>query len=139
MYKIKEHNVPIDITFREALTVLPKRGINILNLLDQDNAASTLQVLLMNDEKMLDLWQYYVNNAGHDAEKLLDDLTPENFRSFKKELWEAVVNFSDPQVQGGLRQMKKMLEEEIAKAFQPQNLKKQFLATAENAESSPGN
>lgn len=131
MYEILGRKIPITITFRDALTIYPNRGLKILNILDSNNAQETLQTLLLNDEIMLDLWKHYIAENNIDEDEALDALDRDNFQKFKNEVWNAVVNFSDPQMQGALREIKKLLEQELANQLQPKNLRKSFSDTVE--------
>jgi len=135
MYEILGRKINIVITFRDAINIYPKRGLPILNILSDNNAQETLQTVMLNDQKMLDLWYYYLQENNIDEDKALDELTRENFMEFKKEVWEAIVNFSEPQMRGALIEMKKMFNEEITKALQPKNFKKAFLAMQAESES----
>ena len=135
MYECCGIRIPITINWQEALTVYPNRGLRILNLLDQNNAPQLMQTLMFDDEKMIELWKYHIAEHNIDEQIALAKMTRQEFTSYKKEVWEAIVNFSDAQIQGTLREMMKQFKEQVSIQLQPKNLRKAFSDTAEKLDS----
>lgn len=131
-FKFKNSKIPIEITFKEAYKLLPKYEIHILGLLVDNNIVTTLQTILTDDLKVLGLWYEFIkDHTTGSFEDLVDELTAEDFKSFKEALWAAIVNFTDPQLRPALVKGREEVEREIAKTLKNLKFSNQSLDTVD--------
>ncbi len=96
-FKFKNTEFKIRITYGNALSVYKEKfGINLLSLFEEDNLNNFISTIHLNDEKMLEIWWYYVSEKFTDYDEALQELTPDSMAEFKGALWAAVINFFDP-------------------------------------------
>ena len=131
-FKFKNDKIPIEITFKEAFKLLPKYNIHILGLLVDNNIVNTLQTIITDDLKMLGLWYEFVkNHTTLTFDDAVDELTAEDFKSFRDGLWNAIVNFTDPQLRPALVKGREEVEREIAKTLKNLKFSSQSLDTVD--------
>jgi len=121
-FTFKQEKIPLTISFKEAYKLLPKYDIHILGLLVDNNITTTLSTILTDDLKMLGLWyEFMKDHTARPFEDLIDDLSAQDFKSFKDAFWSAIVNFTDPQLRPALVKGREEVERELAKTLR--NLK----------------
>lgn len=98
-FEFKGKEYPIKISYWEAITVLPEKfGISLTKVFtDGDAATETMQNLVLDDEKTLELaWFYIEPTAAFDKEDFYKQITGKDLEQFREDFWSAVVNFSGP-------------------------------------------
>lgn len=130
-FELNKIKYPIEINYFESIKVLPQKfGVSLTRMfVDQDEAVSTMESLILDDEKTLALAWYYVERTatGIDEDDFLRTMTGKDLERFREAFWQAVVNFSGP--------LKRPLMEEIWKQFKKDLKSPELLNTI--SESSP--
>jgi hypothetical protein len=104
-------------------------------LLVDENITKTLGTILTDELSMLRLWYYYVKDHYTESfEDLIEDLEPSDFKSFKETLWNAIVNFTDPQLRPALIKGREEVERQLAKTLKNLKFKEQSSDTVEEQE-----
>lgn len=119
-FRYRETEVPVEITWKDALGKLDDLGVDVLSILDENN--TVIQTIMLNNKVMVKVWYYYVHlETADDFETALEYLTSEDLERFKDKFWEAVVLFSPPLVRGQLqeiwREAKKQLRSQGRKSM----------------------
>lgn len=125
-----EQEIPIFLGWRLAQGKLSELGVNVLNIFTAENNA--IQTIMLDDNTMLKVWYFYVNEElGLKYEEALDllDETPGGLEPFKQAFWELVVGFTNPVA----RQAAKELWDK-AKLQLKKNLKNLSLDSSEESE-----
>jgi hypothetical protein len=134
-FKFKNEKIPLEIRFKEAYKLLPKYEIHILGLLVEDNVVKTLTTILTDDLKMLGLWYEFIkDHQAGSFEDLIDELSVEDFKSFKETLWSSIVNFTDPQLRPALVRGREEVERELTKTLKNLKFSSQSSDTVEGQE-----
>lgn len=134
-FKFKGDKIPLEIRFIDAYKLLPKYGIHILGLLVEENIVKTMTTMLTDELQILGLWYEYVKDRNVGSfEELLEDLTPEDFKSFKEGLWTAIINFTDPQLRTALIKGREELERQLAKTLKNMKFSEQSSDTVDEPE-----
>ena len=129
-FEFKGKKYPIDITYYQSIKILPEKfGINLSKIFtDGDVAADTMQTLILDDEKTLDLcWHYLNEKTEMTFDEFLETISGKDLERFREDFWAAVVNFSSP--------LKKKLLQDLWNQFK-RDLKKADL-TMETSDASP--
>ena len=129
-FEFKGKKYPIDITYYQSIKILPEKfGINLSKIFtDGEVAADTMQTLILDDEKTLDLCWHYLNEKTEiEFDEFLEVISGKDLERFREDFWAAVVNFSSP--------LKKKLLQDLWSQFK-RDLKKADL-TMETSDVSP--
>ena len=129
-FEFRGKKYPIDITYYQSIKILPEKfGINLSKIFtDGDVAADTMQTLILDDEKTLDLCWHYLNEKTEiEFDEFLEVISGKDLERFREDFWAAVVNFSSP--------LKKKLLQDLWSQFK-RDLKKADL-TMETSDVSP--
>lgn len=111
VYKFQEMEFPIVIDIPQAFTLKADFDVNLFNMFEGNNLDNITIQLSLNDEKIIEIWWWFVSKKLADRGKAIDNLTRDSLTSFKECLWNAIVNFSDPAAREMLRELKKRLPE----------------------------
>lgn len=98
-FEFRGKKYPITINYLESLRTLPEKfGINLTKIFTDGEAASqTMQALILDDEKSLELaWHYIHEHTDISYEEFLETVTGKDLERFREDFWSAVVNFSGP-------------------------------------------
>jgi len=129
-FEFRGKKYPIDITYYQSIKILPEKfGINLSKIFtDGEVAADTMQTLILDDEKTLDLCWHYLNEKTEiEFDEFLEVISGKDLERFREDFWAAVVNFSSP--------LKKKLLQDLWSQFK-RDLKKADL-TMETSDVSP--
>jgi len=129
-FEFRGKKYPIDITYYQSIKILPEKfGINLSKIFtDGEVAADTMQTLILDDEKTLDLCWHYLNEKTEiEFDEFLEIISGKDLERFREDFWAAVVNFSSP--------LKKKLLQDLWSQFK-RDLKKADL-TMETSDVSP--
>lgn len=129
-FEFRGKKYPIDITYYQSIKILPEKfGINLSKIFtDGEVAADTMQTLILDDEKTLDLCWHYLNEKTEiEFDEFLEIISGKDLERFREDFWAAVVNFSSP--------LKKKLLQDLWSQFK-KDLKKADL-TMETSDVSP--
>ena len=129
-FEFRGKKYPIDITYYQSIKILPEKfGINLSKIFtDGEVAADTMQTLILDDEKTLDLCWHYLNEKTEiEFDEFLEVISGKDLERFREDFWAAVVNFSSP--------LKKKLLQDLWSQFK-RDLKKADL-TMETLDVSP--
>lgn len=121
VYKFEQMEFPIVIEIPQAFTLKAEFGINLLNMFEGNNLDDLTIQLNLNDEKILDLWWWFLSKKLSNREQAIDNLTRDSLTQFKECLWAAIVNFSDPAAKQMLIELKRrlpaLLKKQVSKAM----------------------
>lgn len=98
-FKFMGVEYPIQINYWEAVTVLPEKfKINLTKIfIDNQAAEETMQALVLDDEKTLELaWHYVGSSSSFDKQKFFENMQGKDLDQFREDFWSAVINFSPP-------------------------------------------
>jgi len=129
-FEFKGKKYPIDITYYQSIKILPEKfGISLSKIFtDGEVAAATMETLILDDEKTLDLCWHYLNEKTElEFDQFLEVISSKDLERFREDFWAAVVNFSSP--------LKKKLLQDLWSQFK-RDLKKADL-TMETSDVSP--
>ena len=129
-FEFRGKKYPIDITYYQSIKILPEKfGISLSKIFtDGEVAADTMQTLILDDEKTLDLCWHYLNEKTEiEFDEFLEVISGKDLERFREDFWAAVVNFSSP--------LKKKLLQDLWSQFK-RDLKKADL-TMETSDVSP--
>lgn len=113
-YQFNNIDFRISITAHDAYFRLPDKGIDVLNLIDDDNLKQLVTTIHFDDRTMLDLWWETVSpELGGDFESALRLMDIKvDLKRFKDAFWQEVLNFT-PRLSGVLTDVKHQIMEEI--------------------------
>ena len=118
-YEFKGIKYPIKLNYLEALRVLPdKFDINLSKIFTDGEAASeTMQALILDDERTLNLlWYYMQDTAPFTQDEFLEMMSGRDLERFREDFWAAVVNFSGPLKKNLLTEMWNQFKRDLKKA-----------------------
>ncbi len=118
-FEFRDKRYPINLTYLEAIKVLPSKfSISLTKIFtDGDAAAETMQRLILDDEKTLDLaWHYIEPTYEYDFDDFLGKITSKDLDRFREDFWAAVVNFSGPLKKNLLMEMWSQFKRDLKKA-----------------------
>ena len=98
-FEFKGKKYPIDITYYQSIKILPEKfGISLSKIFtDGEVAAATMETLILDDEKTLDLCWHYLNEKTElEFDQFLEVISSKDLERFREDFWAAVVNFSSP-------------------------------------------
>lgn len=122
-FEFRGKKYPLDITYYQSIKILPEKfGINLSKIFtDGEVAADTMQTLILDDEKTLNLsWHYIEEHTEIEFDEFLQVISVKDLERFREDFWAAVVNFSSP--------LKKKLLQDLWSQFK-RDLKKADLTT----------
>ena len=117
-FELKGKKYPIEINYTQALKILPEKfGINLAKVFTSgEEAASTMEILVLDDEKSLALaWHYIEPTASFDEEQFLTDMNGSLLDQFREDFWAAVVNFTGPLKRNLMREMWEQFKRDLKK------------------------
>ena len=121
-FEFKKGKYPIELTYWQALKVLPdKFGINLCKIFtDGEAAGETMQSLVLDDECCLRLAWHYVNEtASFTEEEFLQQMTGSDLERFREDFWAAVINFSGPLKRNLLTELWNQFKRDLKKVELP--------------------
>lgn len=96
-FKYGSRTIPMTMTYSLALNKMSDLGIEVLGVLS-DNGR-TLEIILLNEKLLLQIWYYYVHeetgDSWEDALAILDE-TEGGLQQFREDFFALIVNFSSP-------------------------------------------
>lgn len=118
-FEFKGKKYPIDITYYQSIKILPEKfGINLSKIFtDGEVAADTMQTLILDDEKTLDLCWHYLNEKTEiEFDEFLEVISGKDLERFREDFWAAVVNFSSPLKKKLLQDLWSQFKRDLKKA-----------------------
>ena len=118
-FEFRGKKYPIDITYYQSIKILPEKfGINLGKIFtDGEVAADTIQTLILDDEKTLDLcWHYLDEKTELTFDDFLQTITGKDLDRFREDFWAAVVNFSSHLKKDLLQDLWKQFKKDLKKA-----------------------
>ena len=118
-FEFKGKKYPIDITYYQSIKILPEKfGINLSKIFtDGEVAADTMQTLILDDEKTLDLCWHYLNEKTEiEFDEFLEIISGKDLERFREDFWAAVVNFSSPLKKKLLQDLWSQFKKDLKKA-----------------------
>lgn len=106
-FKYNGITIPVSFGYKEVTKDFKEMGLNLLQLFSDQGVMASI---FINDELMLKIWFYYVKNHAATMDEAIETLTPQQMHAFKEAFWQAVVNFTVPQMRPTLVEMKKELD-----------------------------
>jgi len=103
--------IPVEITYKQAMFDFKNMGLNLLKIFQDEKVIATI---LTDDETMINLWFYYVQNHCSTLEDAISDLTSEKMQKFRDIFLDAVLGFINPQMRPALKEIITMMKEELA-------------------------
>lgn len=110
-YTFRNKKIPLQFTFGTAMFFKQEFGLNMLALFEDDNLDNFCAMVSLHDEKILEIWWYYVEKHFSDRAECIDNLTRDSLTEFKEAFWDAIINFSDPAARPILTDLRKRLPE----------------------------
>jgi len=110
-FKFQNAEFPIVIKVGRAISLKHEFGINLLNLFEGANLEEFAQTMSLNDEKIIDLMWYFVQDKFSDREAWIESLERDDLTRFKEAFWAGVINFSDPAAKPLIAELQKRLPE----------------------------
>jgi hypothetical protein len=107
-FKYNNITIPVTFGYKEVMGDFKKMGLNLLKLFEDQ---SVMTSIFMNDELMLEVWFHYVKNYATSMDEAVEHLTPQQMHVFKEAFWQAVVNFTAPQMRPTLIALKAELDQ----------------------------
>lgn len=113
-FKYGTQEVPMYLGYRLAHTTLSDLGLDVLRVVVDDNVVASI---MFNDELMLKIWFFYLQDAGvekefEDALDILDE-DPKGLEPFRKAFWDMVVGFQPTSLHPTLRLLWKETEKRV--------------------------
>jgi hypothetical protein len=108
----------ITLGYYDAINVLPEKfDLHLVKLfVDQQALLKTINGLLADDEKALQLmWFYMQESASFEWDDLLKKVSSSDINTFREAFWAEVVNFSGPLKKTPLMDLWKMAKTELKK------------------------
>lgn len=135
-FEFRGKKYPITINYLESLRTLPEKfNINLTKIFtDGEAAAETMQSLVLDDEKTLNLaWHYIHEHTDMEFTDFLSTMTGKDLERFREDFWSAVVNFSGPLKKRLLLELWEQFKRDLKKAeFQNEESEASF------SDSNPG-
>lgn len=117
-FEFKDKKYPLEINYYESIKTFPdKFGINLGKIFTDEVAASeTMQALIFDDERTIDLAWYFINEkTDMTFDDFLKKLTGKELEQFREDFWSAVVNFSPRLKQDLLRELWNQFKKDLKK------------------------
>ncbi len=132
--RFKESDIPIKISYKQAMYDFKDMGLNLLAIFGEESSA--VQTIMLDDEIMVQVWFSYVkkHHAGT-LESALEELTPELMNDFREKFWNEVINFMPPLTRPSLNLFMEKMKEEMTSP--EKRLEQAFSASSEEQESTP--
>ena len=118
-YELRGKQYPLNITYYQSIKILPEKyGINLCKIFtDGDAAAETMQTLILDDEKTLNLlWHFLEERTDMTFDEMLETVTGKDLERFREDFWSAVVNFSGPLKKNLLIEMWSQFKRDLKRA-----------------------
>lgn len=105
--------IPLKITYKNAMYDFKELGLNILNIFGENSSA--VQTIMTDDEVMVKIWYFYIkkHHAG-ELESALEHLSPEEMNVFRELFWNEVINFMPPLTRPSLTLFMEKMKEEMS-------------------------
>lgn len=118
-FELNNTKYPITLNYLQCLRVLPERfGISLTKIFtDNDAAVKTMEALVLDDERTLQLaWFYIEPTASIDEEAFLELVDGRDLERFREAFWQAVVNFFGPLKRNVLTDLWNQFKRDLKKA-----------------------
>lgn len=118
-FELKDNRYPITLNYHQCIKDLPEKfGISLTKIFtDEEKVEQTMQALVLDDEKTIDLlWYYIADKTGLEFDQLLEQITGRDLERFRENFWEEVVNFFGPLKKEMLTSLWKEFKNGIKKA-----------------------
>lgn len=118
-FEFKDRKYPIKINYLESLKTLPEKfDLRLCAIFtDGEAAADTMQGLILDDEKTINLaWHYVEPTASFTYDEFLEEMQGKDLERFREDFWSAVVNFSGPLKKNLLTEMWNQFKRDLKKA-----------------------
>jgi hypothetical protein len=130
--KFKGNEIPIRISWKDAMFTFKDMGLNLLKLFEDGSA---LYTIMADDEVMVELWYHYVSKHTTTLESAIEDVDEDFMHEFKEAFWEAVLDFTNPQMRPMLLENRKLIMQELASPGE--SLKKRYSESLQELEQTP--
>ena len=110
--KYESVEVPIVITYKDAMGPLEELGMDVLNLFQERNG--TLTEIMMNDKLMVKVWFHYIKKYESNFDSAIEKLTPEAMVQFREVFVKSLLDFTNPQMRPVIQEALKEIKETLA-------------------------